>query len=563
MSHADQEAPDFSAIALGASGDVAYAWNLDTDKIEFTGSLASFGLTAATAPVSGRSLVQRINPEDVPSRQHRLSRHIHADEVFEAEYRLRADNGSQLWVQDRGRVERDAEGRAARMTGVLRSIGERKDQEARLEQLANFDELTGHFNKARLREALGHVLAYSATAKLQGAYLVVGLDNLAMVNDAFGCEAADGVIVEIGQRLDRCLGLSDVIGRLGGDRFGLVLGSCPPDRVAAAAERILAAISRAPVATAEGAIWMTASIGAVTFPDQASTAQEAMTRAETALAQAKRSGRDCFSPYRLTEVHRQTHRAGMSTGERVQRALKEDRLRFAFQPVVRASDGKVDYYECLIRMVERDGTIIAAGQFVPAIEQLGFIRTLDRYVLEKAVEELGADPEISLGFNISGLTAADKPWLRAIASLLRNRPSVARRIVVEITETAALSDIEESAEFVRTLRDLGCRVALDDFGAGFTSLRHLKTLAVDTVKIDGSFIRDIATNAESQQLLRHMLGLAWGLGLGTVAEFVETEEQAAILRREGVDLLQGYHFGKPMLERPWAPAPRALAAAAS
>jgi EAL domain-containing protein (putative c-di-GMP-specific phosphodiesterase class I) len=202
-------------------------------------------------------------------------------------------------------------------------------------------------------------------------------------------------------------------------------------------------------------------------------------------------------------------------------------------------------------MRSEDGRIITASEFVPIVEQLGFIRLVDRFVLEKAVEELTVHTGVTLGFNISGLTAADRPWLRSLISLLRAKPEIARRLVVEITETAALYDIEESARFVSTLRRAGCRVALDDFGAGHTSLRYLQSLAVDTVKIDGSFVRNLASSPESQMFLRHLLGLAKGFGFATVAECVEHAEEAEILRREGVGFLQGYYFGRPTIERPW------------
>jgi EAL domain-containing protein (putative c-di-GMP-specific phosphodiesterase class I) len=238
-------------------------------------------------------------------------------------------------------------------------------------------------------------------------------------------------------------------------------------------------------------------------------------------------------------------------GERVQRALKEQRLLFAYQPVVDSASGSVDYYECLLRMRQEDGAIVAAGRFVPMIEQLGFIRNIDRFALERAVEELGDSVGVNLGFNISGLTAADQPWLDALVTLLHGKPDIASRLVIEITETAALRDLEESARFVKTLHDLGCRVALDDFGAGFTSLRHLQALGVDTVKIDGSFVRNLVDRPDNQTFLRHVLGLVRGLGLKTVAECVETAQEAALLREQGVDFLQGYYFGVPSVERAW------------
>src|SRR5580692_11135743 len=199
----------------------------------------------------------------------------------------------------------------------------------------------------------------------------------------------------------------------------------------------------------------------------------------------------------------------------VQTALRQNRLLFAFQPVVCAATGETDYFECLLRMRDLGGTIIAGGEFITPIEQLGLIGFIDDYVLELTVRELARHPGVRLGLNISGLTACIGPWLQSLISALQYRPDVARRLVVEITETAALSDLEESARFVDALRHAGCRVALDDFGAGHTSLRHLQSLAVDTVKIDGSFVRNLGDSSENRIFLRHLVGLTKGFGLST------------------------------------------------
>ncbi|HKW53586.1 MAG TPA: GGDEF and EAL domain-containing protein [Stellaceae bacterium] len=552
MTSVDRE-PQRLHAALTAAGDVAYDWDLVTDAITWHGSVAiMLGIADAGVIASGRALAGRLNPDDLLLRQQRLNAHWTGRAAFDCEYRIRAENGGFAWVHDRGTAVFDEAGRPVRMHGVWRLINSRKAHELKVEQAANYDELTGHFNKRRLREALDHIVSSSVRSGSAGAYLAVGIDKLAAINDALGYEPADAVIVAIGQRLDRSLRVSDVIGRVGGDRFGIVLANCPEEHVAIAAEKILAAVSHVPIMTASGPVYATVSIGSATFPEQAKTSYEVMTRAEAALAEAKRAGCNCFGPYRLSEEQRRQHRLGMALGERVQRALREERLVFAYQPVVVADTGAVDYYECLLRMIDEDGNNVPAGDFMPIIEQLGFIRTIDRYVLERAVAEVAANPGVCLGFNISGLTATDYAWLRAITTLLRGKRDIARRIVIEITETAALHDIEESARFVGALRELGCRIALDDFGAGFTSLRHLQTLAVDTIKIDGSFIRNLGQNYDNQVFLRHLVGLANGLGLATIAECVETAREAAILRREGVGFLQGYFIGKPAIEQPWA-----------
>jgi len=261
------------------------------------------------------------------------------------------------------------------------------------------------------------------------------------------------------------------------------------------------------------------------------------------------------------QIQLEQRRRSLSICATVQTALREDRLLFAFQPVICAATGQVDYFECLLRMRDLEGSIVAGGEFITTIEQFGLIGIIDGYVLEQTVRELASHPEIRLGLNVSSLTACDGGWLESLIFLMRGRPDLARRLIVEITETAALHDIEESARFVDTLRHAGCRVALDDFGAGHTSPRHLQILAVDTVKIDGSFVRNLADSREKRIILHELFGLIKGFGCTTVAEGVENAEDAALVRAEGIGYLQGYHLGPPTIERIWLGAAPSKAAA--
>jgi EAL domain-containing protein (putative c-di-GMP-specific phosphodiesterase class I) len=249
------------------------------------------------------------------------------------------------------------------------------------------------------------------------------------------------------------------------------------------------------------------------------------------------------------QAHTSPSRHGAAVEARIRAALREGRLFLAFQPVVCSSTGKVDYFECLLRMRDEQGDIVAAASFVTTLEELGLIGMIDHYVLEKTFEELATDPEVRLGLNVSGLTVCDRSWLQLLTSLLRRRSDLAPRLVVEITETAALGDIAQTACFVDTLRQAGCRVALDDFGAGHTSLRHLRSLPVHIVKIDGSLIRQVTSRSHHRVFLRHLLCLSETCGLITVAESVESAEEAEWLRTEGVACLQGYFIGRPTIER--------------
>jgi diguanylate cyclase (GGDEF)-like protein len=549
--------------ALEAAGDLAYAWDLDNDAIEWSGRLGRIGIEFATEIATGRLHAARIHPEDLVHRQLTLSTHFEDGGDFDCEYRLRDAEGGFVWVHERGRVVRGPSGSPQQMLGVIRAIADVKAQQTRLETLTNYDELTGHFNRTRLRQAVDQVIAAGQRSPEPAAFLAIGVDNMAAINARFGQHAADTVLVEIGRRLDLCLRVSDLVGRLGGDRFGIVLSHCPLEHLVVAAEKVLGAIRTSPIATPRGSINVTVSVGGASFSDHGLTSYDVITCAETALSEAKLAGRDCYVHYQASEEQRQSRLRCLSAADEVHAALREDRVLFAYQPIVAAASGAVEYYECLLRVRDAEGQIVASGALIPMIERLGGIRLLDRCVLDRVIAEVAAHPDIVLGFNISGLTAADRPWLRSLTSQLRARPDLAGRLVVEITETAVLYDIEESARFVQALRQAGCRVALDDFGAGHTSLRHLQSLAVDMVKIDRAFIQNIAESPESQVFLRHLLGLAKSFGFSTVAEGIETADEAAILRREGVNFLQGFYYGRPSIERPWLAAELPVAEKAS
>lgn len=538
--------------AIQASGDLVYTWDLATDRIAWIGGTAHvFGANGAPVPETGDQFNGRINPEDLPLRMQALSEHFTGTRAYDCEYRVRSGTGEFQWVHDRGGVEFSATGTPVRFSGTLRVIDQRRQHQAQLEFLANFDELTGHYNKLRLREALDQALSYSMRYEHGGAFMAIGLDQLDRINTAYGYEVGDTVLVEVANRLDRCLRSTDVIGRLGSDRFGVLLHACDEEEPAVIGERILQSVRQNPVLAAGERIYVTASIGLVHFPRQSRTSFDVIAKAEGALLKAKSAGRDCLEPYHLSEAQRLGYRANMEVGEQVTRALKEDRLVLAYQPVVDARTHEVRFYECLLRMYSPSGALIPAGEFVPVVERLGMIRALDRRTLDLALHDLENHPSVTLAVNISGVTAADRGWLRALVSRLKDRRDLASRLIVEITETAALHDLDDTARFLAVLRDLGCQVAVDDFGAGYTTFRHLKALTVDVVKIDGSFVRNLGEDNSNRLFIRNLLSLTKTFNVLTVAECVETQEEADTLLNEGVHLLQGYYFGKPELEPAW------------
>jgi diguanylate cyclase (GGDEF)-like protein len=538
--------------AIEASGDLVYDWDLADGRIAWVGHAKSFfDIDTNAVPDTGAAYALRIHSADLPKREQALTQHFKRAAPYDCEYRLMRSRGEECWVHDRGQVKFDEAGEPRRLIGTLRLVNARKQHEAKLERLASFDDLTGHFNKLRLEDALQHRLAQCRKTGESGAFLVLGIDHLAKINNAYGYETGDKVLIAIGQRLDHLLRPSDVVGRIGADRFGVLLPKANRGQLQQLADRMLQAVREMAVPVQASRVRVTVSIGGLIFPGAGDAPKDIITRAESAMQQAKRDGRDCFALYRPSQQQDLLHRRSQSIAAEVEQAIAENRLCFAFQPIVRAVSHEVALYECLVRLKSSTGELIPAAAFVPVVEQMGLIRQMDRHVLELAVAELEAGPEISLAMNISGLTATDQVWLKTLKSLMAGRPELARRLVLEITETAALQDIDETARFLGEIRGLGCRVALDDFGAGFTSFRHLQALTFDIVKIDGAFVRQLRDNPEQQLFVRNLVGLADAFGLETIAECVETGEDAAFLANEGVQFLQGYYFGRPSLDRPW------------
>ncbi|HYM18704.1 MAG TPA: bifunctional diguanylate cyclase/phosphodiesterase [Micropepsaceae bacterium] len=451
------------------------------------------------------------------------------------------------------------DGHPERVTGVLRRVTEQKHTLTRLSYLATCDELTGHLNRTRLREELTSVIAKAAAQNRSCAYLVAAIDKLAVINESYGFDIADEVIVQVGQRLAQSLRQSDVIGRTAGNKFGVILGSCGEREMALVAERLHAAVRSEVIETRAGGVSATVSIGAVWLPESATTSQEAMLRAEDALERAKRMGRNGFAVFTKSAQRESARRRLIAVGDEITAALNEHRLIFAYQPIVGAKSRRPEHHECLLRLARKDGTIAAAGEFIPAAETLGLVRLVDRRALEMAVAQLYAHEDVKLSINVSGTTAGDQSWLQSFINYVRENREVAQRMTVELTETAALHGFEENSRFVTRLRDMGCRVAIDDFGAGYTSFRNLHNLRVDTVKIDGDYVKNLSQSSDNQLFVRTLVDLAKNFKLETVAEWVGSEEDAKLLEEFGVDYFQGFYFGEPEISPGWmkaAPAPK-------
>jgi diguanylate cyclase (GGDEF)-like protein len=547
-----------AAQILASVGEAAYNWHIDSDVLLWSGNVGEVLLVADIAALlTGRGYAQFLEAENAQARFDAVMQSDKRDEghgvPYQIQYAIRPDPASEtrLWVEDTGRWFAGPDGRPLRAHGLLRVINERYEHERRLNFLARYDGLTGELNRHHLTEILEDTLDDAVRFRSSCGFLLVGIDNLARINESYGFDIADQVIGEVAKRVRSRMRGKDTLGRFSGNKFGLVLKDCTPDDMAIAAERLLVGIRDEMVQTNAGPIAVTATIGGVTGPRHARSVSEILARAQETLDAAKVKHRGTFLAYRPNIEREALRRENVRATDEIVAALNERRIFLAYETVVKATDRQPAFYECLMRIRRTDGTLVGAGEIVPIAERLGLVRLLDHRVLELVVDEMVAAPALQASLNVSPASTTDPDWWAGLGSLLRAHSGVAERLLVEITESAAIQDIDETRGFVARVKDLGCRIAIDDFGAGYTSFRNLRKLGVDTVKIDGAFVADIMRSEDDRAFVRTLIDLAKRLKLSTVAEWVQTEQAAQTLEAWGCDYLQGALVGLASIERPW------------
>ena len=547
-----------AARILGSVGEVAYDWRIDSDVLLWSGNAAEVLLIRDIAAVStGRAYAQLLAAENAQARSDVVMRSDRRDEghgvSYQIQYCIRPDPATEtrLWVEDTGRWFAGPDGRPAQAHGVLRVINERYEYERQLTYLARHDGLTGELNRHSLGEVLEDTIEDALRFRSSCGFLLVAIDNLARVNESYGYDIADQVIGEVAKRLRSRMRGKDTLGRYSGNKFGLVLRDCTPDDMATAAERMLAGVRDDMVPTKAGPISVTVTIGGVTAPRHARSVADVLARAQESLETAKVRRRGSFQAYQPNIEREAVRRESVRATDEIVAALNERRIFLAYETVAAATDRKPAFYECLMRIRRTDGSLIAANDIVPVAERLGLVRLLDFRVLELVIDEMAAAPALQTSFNVSPASTTDPDWWAGLSSLLRNHAGVAERLIVEITESAAIQDIDETRGFVARVKDLGCRIAIDDFGAGYTSFRNLRKLGVDVVKIDGAFVQHIMHSDDDRAFVRTLIDLAKRLDLKTVAEWVQDEAAAKTLQAWGCDYLQGALVGLAATERPW------------
>ena len=432
--------------------------------------------------------------------------------------------------------------------GIVTDITRIKRNEARLMHMATHDPLTGLHNRREFAEILERHLSRVRRYGNYGALLWMDLDGFKQINDGLGHDVGDELLTSIAFRMKSTIRESDVLARLGGDEFAILYPNVDRDQAKMAAQRLLDAIRKHTALIRGQSIRTTASMGLVLFPEHGTSASELLMKADMAMYRAKEGGRNRVAFYSPDEEKPEAPESRVDWLRAIREALEKDEFVLYGQPILDLKTDRIVRYEVLLRLRGRDGEIIPPGAFLEVAEQFGLSGDIDRWVLGKVIEiisDASIPADLSFAVNLSPRSLADGELLGMISREEKLSVIGPVRLVVEITETAAIYNIHIAKDFLRTIRSQGCEVAIDDFGTGFSSFHQLKNLDVDYLKIDGSFVRNLSHDPVDEHLVLAIVHLAQGLGKKTIAEFVEDAETLEILRRIGVDCAQGFYIDRP------------------
>ena len=441
------------------------------------------------------------------------------------------------------------DGEVELLSFIARDQSERKRFDDHLSFLADHDPLTSLYTRKRFVEELGREIARSHRSGAAGAVVLVDLDDFKYVNDTQGHRNGDRLLTSLAHVLRQTVRANDLLARLDGDEFAVLVTETQPSKVDFVVERLLKAVRNHFVHVGEQPIGVTASAGIAFFPEQGASAEEILARADQALDRAKRQGRDQFAMFKPDEKWQARVDSRLSGEKLIREALARGRFVLHAQPILDLRTNEVVQYELLIRMLDEQNQLIPPASFLYTAERFGLIRSIDRWVVRQAIRLITHQRTLGnyvrLSVNLSGKSVGDLELTTLIEKEIAEGGVEPGQLTFEITETTAITDTERSKIFAIALKQIGCRLALDDFGVGSNSMNQLKHLPVDYLKIDGSFIRDLPSNKVDQHLVRAMVEVARALKKRTVAEFVSSAEILKVVRDSGVDFAQGFFIGKP------------------
>ena len=464
----------------------------------------------------------------------------------EIELCLRDVNQQKIWTQLK--ISRSTRSEQfSTLTVCLDNITERRKSQEQLNYLAMHDSLTGLHNRHYFESTLKQLSEDSKRSKRQHGLVYLDLDHFKVINDTFGHQKGDEVLREMSALLSRRIRKPDTLCRLGGDEFAVLLRDVSAQAAQDFAREIQKIIGEFSFQLQDQRFNLGCSIGVTVIDDSAYSAEEHFMRADIALYVAKGRGRNLIHLYDPEDNESDELRMRINISQRIRKAISEDRMVLYFQPIYDVANAKVSYYEALVRLREVNGTIVGPAEFIPALEAAGEMHLLDRWIIKLATRSLKEHPELNhIAINLSAQAFKDETLVPTILESLKLTGVNPNRITFELTESASLFNLNITQRVIAELHKLGCSFSVDDFGSGFSSFAYLKDLPADYIKLDGSFIQNLHKDTIDQALVKAMIQVIQALGKKAVAEYVENEEILQILKKMGIDFVQGYHIGRPV-----------------
>ncbi|HUQ27982.1 MAG TPA: EAL domain-containing protein [Usitatibacter sp.] len=537
-------------LALTGSRLALWDWDLRNNRVYFNEAWSKIiGAQPRESTFTGDEVIAWNHPDDRPVFDAALGNAMKGvSDDFDCEFRVRDQAGEWMWVHSRGKVmQRDESGKALRMTGTSHNISKRKRAEERAEFLATRDALTGLPNRVLLHDRLEQSVFNAARQHTGFGFMFIDLDRFKTINDSLGHQVGDELLKRVAARLTACVRATDTVARLGGDEFAVILENLGNDNDEGAqqvAEKMIAAMG-APMLIENQHLSTSCSIGISLYPADGKDSAALMKNADVAMYFAKEKGRNNYQFFSADMNARAQER--LSVENYLRMALRRNELVLHYQPRMRMSDGALVGVEALIRWQHPRRGLIGPEKFIDVAEDSGLIVPIGEWVLEHACTQLRDWQQrvaqgLRMSVNISvGQVADGERLYHAVETAVTRSGIEPATLELELTESHLMQNIDEKAALLHRLGELGVGLAIDDFGTGYSSLSYLKTLPVDAIKIDSSFVRDIHEDANDEAIIRAILAMAHSLHLSVVAEGVETPAQFDALKELGCDEYQGYH----------------------
>ncbi|MBI5936459.1 MAG: EAL domain-containing protein [Betaproteobacteria bacterium] len=548
------EEKERALVTLQSIGDAVITTDI-TGHVEFLNPIAERLTGWTTDEARGRPLIEvfhivnemtRIEVENPVDKALRLNGVVG---LANHTLLIRRD-GEEFAIEDSAAPIRDRDGKVIGVVLVFHDVTESRQMAEEIAYQASHDALTGLVNRREFEQRLNHLISNATTEQRQHALLYIDLDQFKVVNDTCGHSAGDELLRQLTLIMQDKIRGSDMLARLGGDEFGVLLENCPLDKAQHVAENLIELVKGFRFVWSDKAFVVGASIGIVAITEHSRDWASLLGNADTACYLAKEKGRNRLQVYHVEDAELAKRYSEMHWVGRINKAFEEDRFLLYHQAIVPTSrrTDELPHFEMLVRMIDEDGQLVTPSVFIPAAERYNLMGALDRWVVSNALNWVVAhkDTPMICAINLSGHSIGDEGFLRFLIDQIKGTGVQPHNLCFEITETAAIANLDKAVHFIRELKLRGCRFALDDFGAGLSSFAYLKNLPVDYLKIDGSFVKDIDRNETSYAMVEAINKIGHTMKIKTIAEFVETPIIMEKLAAIGVDFAQGFGISEPM-----------------